>query len=339
MGMLDLLRETPLSEEQLDYANTARACAETLLDILNTTLEYSALEAGHLKLDNSEFRLADVLESAVEQNLHRAEAKGLFLTLALGSTLPETITGDAARLRQVAAHVIANAVKFTHTGTIEVTAQRDGSWLLLGVKDTGIGIAPGQLGEIFESFQQGDRGLSRGYSGVGLGLALTRGIIHKMGGGITVESSIGQGSNFTVRLPLGQRHSDGEAVATGGQDGPLILAVEDNPVGLKVLRRALERRGLRADYATNGIQAVEAASRRLYDLVLMDLEMPEMDGLTAAQELRKIPGYREVPILALTANTSDQVRELCRQNGLQAFLTKPIESNELWNAVHRYLHR
>jgi CheY-like chemotaxis protein len=175
---------------------------------------------------------------------------------------------------------------------------------------------------------------------LGLGLALARKLATVMGGEIKVESQPGAGSCFTARLPLRTAVADrGRGGLGQGTSGPMILAVDDNLVGLTILRHALQRNGMQVDCAASGLEALEAASRRHYDLVLMDLQMPQMNGLTAAVELRKVAGYEGVPILALTANFSDEVREQCRAHGMQAFLSKPVEAGELMAAVSRHLKR
>jgi CheY-like chemotaxis protein len=346
MGMTDLLLETNLDEEQREYVNAARLCAENLFEILNATLEYSALEAGQFTLDDSEFSLREMLDAAVGQHQAKARVKNIPLVLTLDPTLPETLLGDATRVRELMGHLIANAVKFTHSGRVDVRVKQRrenaAEWLVMEVRDTGIGISADQIGTIFSSFQQGERGLSRTYSGLGLGLALARKLADMMGGSIAVESQPGAGSKFTVELPF--RHPVADRGEHGGWasdsvDGPLVLAVDDNPVGLTVLRHALQRHHLRVECATGGREALEMAARRRYDLVLMDLQMPDIDGLTAAVELRKVPGYETVPILALTANFSDVVREQCRAHGMQAFLSKPVEAGELWATISRHLKR
>jgi CheY-like chemotaxis protein len=344
MGMADLLLETTLDDEQREYVTAARMCAENLFEILNATLEYTALEAGQITLDDSEFSLREMLNAALAQHQAKAQAKKLPLTLLLDPRLPETMLGDAPRLREMLGYLIGNAIKFTPTGKVEVRVrpeQTDAhkSWLVMEVRDTGIGISPGQIELIFQSFQQGERGLSRSYPGLGLGLALARKLATVMSGEISVESQLGVGSSFTARLPLRAAATDrgGRGALAPGASGPMILAVDDNLVGLTILRHALQRNGMQVDCAANGPEALEAASRRRYDLVLMDLQMPEMDGLTAAVEMRKVPGYESVPILALTANFSDEVREQCRAHGMQAYLSKPVEAGELLAAVARHL--
>ena len=340
MGMADLLLETSLDEEQREYVSAARLCAENLFEILNATLEYSALEAGQFTLDESEFCLREMLDAAMAHQHAKAQAKNLPLVLTLDQALPETMIGDAPRLRELLGHLIANAIKFTHTGRVEVRVRVESSVLLMEVADTGIGIPPEKRDLIFESFRQGEQGLSRTYSGLGLGLALARKLASVMNGKITVVSEEGRGSTFSVRVPLrsaSAERSVNQPVRAVQAAGPAVLAVEDNPVGLTVLRRSLMRHGVEVESAVNGHEALEAAARRRYDLVLMDLQMPEMDGLTAAVEMRKIPGYESVPILALTANSSDEIRDQCRAHGMQAYLAKPIEANELWAAVSRHL--
>ena len=345
IGMADLLLESSLDDEQREYVNAARMCAENLFEILNATLEYTALEGGQFTLDDSEFSVREMLDAAMAQHLSKALAKNLPMFLILDPTLPETMLGDAPRVRELLGHLIANAIKFTHAGKVEVRVRPEGlgtadSSLVVEVCDTGIGISPAQLGEIFQSFQQGERGLSRGYPGLGLGLALARKLATVMGGTITVQSQVGVGSSFLARLPLRRVGADrGARAALQTGLGPAVLAVDDNPVGLTVLRHVLQRHGMQVDCASSGQQALEAAGRRSYDIVLMDLQMPGMDGLTAAVELRKIAGYERVPILALTANFSDEVREQCKAHGMQAYLSKPVEAGELMAAVSRHIKK
>lgn len=345
IGMADLLLESSLDDEQREYVNAARMCAENLFEILNATLEYTALEGGQFTLDDSEFSVREMLDAAMAQHLSKALAKNLPMFLILDPTLPETMLGDAPRVRELLGHLIANAIKFTHAGKVDVRVRPEGlgtpdSSLVVEVCDTGIGISPAQIGEIFQSFQQGERGLSRGYPGLGLGLALARKLATVMGGTITVQSHVGVGSSFMARLPLRRVGADrGARAALQTGLGPAVLAVDDNPVGLTVLRHVLQRHGMQVDCAASGQQALEAAGRRSYDIVLMDLQMPGMDGLTAAVELRKIAGYERVPILALTANFSDEVREQCKAHGMQAYLSKPVEAGELMAAVSRHIKK
>jgi len=342
LGMADLLLETNLDAEQLEYVNATRLCAESLFEILNATLEYSALEAGRFSLDESEFSLRDLIESTRAQQALKAEAKGLTIRCSYAPGLPETMIGDAPRLRQLLGHFLANAIKFTHTGGVELRVLRDpraSDILRIEVEDTGIGIPSDQVERIFESFRQVESGLSRAYPGLGLGLALARKLASLMQGEISVASTPGDGSTFTLRIPIRTAEAEGEPAPAGVrvESGPVVLAVEDNAVGLRILKRALERRQVKVDGAVSGLAALEAASLRRYDLVLMDLQMPGMNGLETTAAMRKIPGYDAVPILALTADFSDELRERCLGQGMQAFLSKPVEAVHLWSVVSRFL--
>jgi CheY-like chemotaxis protein len=347
LGMTDLLLETSLDEEQQEYVNAARLCAESLFEILNAALEISALEAGKFALEETVFILKEMLNAAIDLYLPRAQAKGLQLSLTVATGLPETLVGDAPRVRELLGYLLGNAIKFTHSGAVGVyvsapSQENAARHLLVEVRDSGIGIPADRLHVIFDSFRQVENGLARSYPGLGLGLALARKLTTLMNGKIEVSSVVGQGSTFSIRLPLRQAAAPVSEIApaqTAGDALPLILAVEDNEVGLTILRHALERLPVRADFATSGRQALDAAAARRYDLVLMDLQMPGMDGLEATVLMRKLPGYEAVPILALTANTGDDLRERCREVGMQAFLSKPIKAAELWSSISKFLRQ
>ena len=338
LGMTDLLLETQLDEEQRDYVSTARLCAENLFHLLNATLEYSALTAGHLQLDETEFSLAELVKSVVSQQNEKVQAKGISLTFTMDPTLPATVTGDAARVQQTVNHLLDNAIKFTHHGNVELSLWREGDTLKIAVRDTGIGISPERQSSIFESFHQVDNGLSRNYPGLGLGLALVHKLVGLMGGQVEAESELGKGSTFTVTLPLRPAAEPLALLEHHSGEVPAILAVEDNPVGLTVLKHSLKGRPVQVDTACDGADAIRAASERHYELILMDLQMPKMDGLEATAAIRKLPGYQDVPILALTANYSDEIRQQCQQNGMQGFLSKPVSKIALWTEVSRWLN-
>lgn len=337
-GMLDLLAETALDEDQKDYLSAARLCTESLTELLNTSLEYAALEAGQITLDESEFNLRETLEGALSQHQPKAVMKRLKSSLTMDSALPDTMIGDGPRVRELLSHLISNAVKFTHAGSVELRVSMEGGKLVAAVSDTGVGIPAEKLDRIFDSFEQGDASLSRAYPGLGLGLALTHRLVTVMGGTVSVQSEVGRGSTFTVELPYrGAVEQVPAEVVASHVDGPLILAVEDNPVGLRVLQHILRRRNFRVVSATSGQEAIDAARTHPVELILMDLQMPDMNGLQASAEIRKLPGYDAIPILALTANYSDQTREECLRHGMQAFLSKPVDAHELWSTVSRYV--
>jgi CheY-like chemotaxis protein len=346
MGMLDLLLETGLDEDQRDYLNAARLCAESLSELLNSSLEYAALEAGQIGLEENEFSVKEMLEAALAQQRPKADLKQLRLRLTLDGGLPETLIGDASRLRELLGHLINNAIKFTHTGSVDVrvsmrtTVSQRPDLLIAEVRDTGIGIPSDKLDSIFDSFHPGESGLARAYPGLGLGLALAQKLAKIMGGRILVESQPGVGSTFTLEVGLRRATSTGDGQFGRPADlGPAVLAVEDDPIGMTVLRHVLQRRLKNVDCVASGRAALEAVTRRHYDLILMDLQMPDINGFEAATKIRLLKGYQDVPIIALTASCSDQVKEQCRAIGMKAFLSKPIDANELWSTVSRYLGR
>lgn len=347
LGMTDLLLETQLDEEQQEYVQATRVCAQNLLEILNATLEYSALSAGHLEPNEYEFCLAELLDAAVAEQSVAAKTKGLRLYCTLDDGLPETLVGDATRIRQLLSHLIGNAVKFTHFGHVELSATgsqtSDGDIsLILQVSDTGIGIPPDKLHVIFQSFQQIESGLSRTYPGLGLGLALAQKLSALLRGEITVESQPDSGTTFTVHLPL--RAPDGstiptEPVSESEASQYHVLVVEDNPVAQTVVRHILRKFRFHLDCASSGHEALERVQATHYDLILMDLQMPEMDGLETTRLIRDLPDYQDVPVLAVTANSSEEYRVLCEQCGMRAFLAKPVQSSELLSAISRFLPR
>ncbi len=343
IGMLDLLHETTLDEDQRDYLNAARLCTESLSELLNASLEYAALEAGQISLEETEFSVKEMLEVALAQQRPKAELKQLRLRLTVEPGIPETLIGDAARLRELLGHLVNNAIKFTHTGSIDVRVSlkpggtQAPDLLVAAVRDTGIGIPRDKLETIFESFRAGEIGLARAYPGLGLGLALAQKLAKVMRGRILVESEPGAGSVFTLEIPVRRPIAVETPSARPVEAGPAVLAVEDDPIGMTVLRHVLKRRLKNVDCAASGREALEAAARKHYDLILMDLQMPDITGLEAAAKIRRMNGYGNVPILALTASCSDQIREQCRAIGMQAFLSKPIDANELWSTVSRYL--
>ena len=334
LGMVDLLLETNLDPDQREYVNATRLCAENLFEILNAALQYSALDAGTLKLDESEFSLKEMLEAAIGRHAPRAQAKGLRLFYTVEAGLPETVFGDAPRLRELLGHLIANAVKFTPSGTIELRASTDrpAHQLVFEVRDSGIGIEPAKLESIFDSFRQAESGLTRNYPGLGLGLALANKLANLMNGRIDVSSTLQSGSTFTVRIPLRRAESAREAARQY-----TVLLVEDNAIGMRVLRHALERKNLIVEGAANGREAIQAATRRRYNLVLMDMQMPDMDGLETTQAIRALPGYDAVPIVALTADSSDELRARCRAEGMQGFLSKPVDQAQLAATLSKLL--
>ena len=337
IGMTDLLLETALDSEQSEYVASVRMCAERLLETLSTGLEYSALAAGEIELENYEFNLGECLENAVREHSGKAVAKSILLGFSLDSALPQNVFGDARRLQQIASHLVANAVKFTRAGRVDVRAAAVGdSTLRLSVSDTGIGVEPDKLEYIFGSFRQASAGLSRSYPGLGLGLALVARLTAALRGRLEVESQVGEGSTFTVCVPLRAASAIGAPMSLDSRTFQ-VLVVEDNPVSRTVIGHVLKRYPLELSFAESGAIALQKAGTIPFDLVLMDLELPEMDGLTAAAGLRELPGYADTPVIAVTASDTDRCRAACREYGMQAFLAKPVQARELVGTVRRFL--
>ena len=344
MGMMDLLLETRLDSEQREYVDATRACAETLFSVLNATLDYSALSAGRVRLQEAEFHIADSVRQAAADLEAVAKGKGLRLICTLDSQLPETVIGDEFRFRQILAQLIGNGLKFTPRGEVEVTAKledRSGtlSKIVIQVRDTGIGIPAEQLQAIFDSFHQLDSGLSRSYSGLGLGLALSEKIVSLMHGEIWAESEIGAGSAFSVRLPFHLPEDTARSAQAVGPTGGAarLLVVEDDEVARRVVSHILKRVNYQITFASGGNEAIQAASRDHYDLILMDLQMPGTNGLEATRAIRALIGYENVPFLAVTANAPEVHLDTCRKAGMCAFLTKPVQPEELLATIARFL--
>jgi CheY-like chemotaxis protein/anti-sigma regulatory factor (Ser/Thr protein kinase) len=342
LGMSDLLLETPLTEEQKEYVDATRLCAENLLEILNATLEYSALSANHIHLEEEEYPLRETLEGVVAQFAFKAKSKGLLLSHTFDGNFPEAMVGDALRLRQLVWHLVANAVKFTNKGEVEVRAsvskmERGRGDLEVRVRDTGIGIPASHVSAIFESFRQLETGLSRNYPGLGLGLAVAQKLAVLLGGEISVQSEPGKGSTFLVRLPIRLpvdvhvRPVDFQRVRGH------LLVVDDDSVAQTIASHVLRRHSYDVECVCNGPAAIDKASHATFDLILLDLQMPGMDGFQTARYIRAIPAYANTPIIAVTANCSSDYRDRCIKTGMQGFLAKPVQSKELVQTVERHL--
>jgi len=342
LGMSDLLLETPLTEEQKEYVDATRLCAENLLEILNATLEYSALSANHIHLEEEEYPLRETLEGVVAQFAFKAKSKGLLLTHTFDGDFPEAVVGDALRLRQLVWHLVANAVKFTSKGEVEVRAstkpiERGSGELEVRVRDTGIGIPASHVSAIFESFRQLETGLSRNYPGLGLGLAVAQKLAVLLGGEISVQSEPGKGSTFLVRLPIRLPVDVHVRPVDFQRIRGHLLVVDDDSVAQTIASHVLRRHSYDVECVCNGAAAIDKASRATFDLILLDLQMPGMDGFQTARYIRAIPAYANTPIIAVTANCSSDYRDRCIQTGMQGFLAKPVQSKELVQTVERHL--
>jgi CheY-like chemotaxis protein len=270
------------------------------------------------------------------------------MTCEISPKVPECVIGDAVRLGELLSPLLNNACKFTPRGRVDVSASvvsggDDDLRLRVEVRDTGIGIAPERIPAIFESFRQIENGLSRSYPGLGLGLAVARKLAAKMGGDVSVESEPEAGSTFRVEIPLRlpQPAADGGGGAgvAAEADRPRILLVEDNEVARRIVTHMLERADYDVQCATGGREGIHAASDDGCDLILMDIQMPDVNGLEAAAAIRKLPGHGSTPIIALSANFSDEFRHHCREAGFQGFIPKPIRREDLLRAIERHLNK
>ncbi len=341
LGMADLLAETSLDVDQQEYLEAIRDCASQLLEALNTLLDFSALSAGHSRPQDAEFALPQLLLSVAADAERRAAPKRLEVVQDISAALPETVIGDERYLRQILQHLLRNALKFTNHGRITLTGRLERAEglnrVVVSVADTGIGIPPEKLRLIFQSFRQLDAGLARSYSGLGLGLALSDKLVRLMGGDIGVTSEVGVGSVFTIRVPLGI-----PAIAMLPQvqatrlHQPRILVVEDNRIAQQVAAHVLGRAGCDVTFASSGEEGVQRAAAGPVDLIFMDLQMPGMDGFAAARAIRQLPARRHTPIVALTANNADEHRAQCAQAGMQGFLSKPIQRDEILETLRQH---
>jgi len=358
IGLSSVLLDTSLTAEQRDLTQTIRSSSEALLALLNDVLDFSKIESGRLELDQQPFALHACLESVLDLLRPAAVGKGLALRHAIEPTVPEMVVGDAMRLRQILVNLIGNAVKFTDRGEVELSvarraldagaARETGLFeLRFAARDTGIGVPLERRGELFQSFTQLDASSARRATGTGLGLAISRTLAEAMGGTIWVESEgvPGRGSTFyvTIRARAAAARAAGRVEATAEFDGGLaarhplqILLVEDNATNQRVASLLLERMGYKADLAVNGREAIAALARRRYDLVLMDVEMPEMDGVEATRRIRASASRDAQPrIIGLTANAAREDRDAYLAAGMDDCFAKPIRIAELRAELER----
>jgi PAS domain S-box-containing protein len=363
LGMADLLSESPLRAEQRDYVRVFQKAGANLLDLINDILDLSKVESGHLELEVIVFDLRVLLERVIEMMVSRASDQGLRLTLEVLPDVPSNLVGDPNRLRQILVNLIGNALKFTPQGSVTLRVEREPasagneevpSWLRFNVVDTGIGIAADKIEMIFERFTQADSSTTRKYGGTGLGLAICKGLAELMGGRLGCHSELGTGSTFFLSAPFEVREK-GTALA-GDDSGPIvkrtagtserhpghrILIAEDSEYNIVLIRAYLKNSGFELEVAENGKIALEKVMATRPDLVLMDLQMPVMDGLEATRAIRHweaTTGARPTPILALTAHAAGDGVGISLEAGCNEHLTKPIKRVTLLEAISRHLH-
>jgi signal transduction histidine kinase/DNA-binding NarL/FixJ family response regulator len=360
MGMNELLLGTELDSEQRAYAEQVEQSGEHMLAIINDILDISKIETGRLELDLVEFNLHEMIEHACVPGGLEAQAKGVALEIQIDPQAPLRVRGDGARLRQVLMNLVGNAVKFTAQGSVVIRVSRrtasSNDAVLFEIIDSGIGIEPLSLERMFEPFMQADVSTTREYGGNGLGLAIAKELVELMGGTIGAESEPGRGSRFWFELGLpqvaanaaqparkrvmhrGERRGETGGETRGDPNLPLVLVVEDSPVNRLVAVHVLERCGFRAHVVNDGREALQALSTQCYDAVLMDCQMPNIDGYEATKELRRREnGTRRTPVIAMTAHAMTGDRERCLAAGMDDYIAKPVRSQALVEVLQRWI--
>lgn len=353
LGMLDLALDGGINGEQRDQLETAQRCAYSLLALLNDILDLSKIEAGKMLLEKIPFEARAVVEDCVKSHAAKAAQKKVDLRFEVGQGRQASLLGDPLRVRQIATNLLSNAIKFTDRGSIVVkldfSSGADGHVNVnLQVSDTGLGIAPDKLPTIFEKFTQADGSITRKYGGSGLGLAITKRLVEMHGGEIRVDSHLGAGSTFRVTLPC-----EAAPVAAGNALLPRtetreeavpapvaarLLLVEDNLINQKVVLAILRKKGYRIDVACDGREALAKLNASRYDLVLMDVQMPILDGLEATRLIRREARWDHLPVIAMTAHAMNGDRERCLQAGMNAYISKPVQPAHLVATIERQLN-
>ncbi len=352
IGTLQLLEDTKLNEDQKEFVEIAHRSADALLAILNDILDLSKIEAGKLSFENLVFDIKQVVNDIVVLHSLKAEQQGVSLVQHVDDKLPNFLMGDPMRIRQVIVNLVSNALKFTKHGEVKISIDVvnkdvDSVELRVTVADTGIGIPEAAQDTLFDAFTQADGSTTRKYGGTGLGLAIVSQLVDMMGGSLGMESVEGKGSSFwfTAKLQVAAAVPYASAATIGGNENlkldARILMVEDNPINQMVAQKMLEKIGLKATLATNGIEALQCLDEQSFDLVLMDCQMPEMDGFDATREIRKLEikalDQKRLPVIAMTANVMSGDRERCLEVGMDDYIGKPVQRDQLAAVLSKWL--
>jgi two-component system, sensor histidine kinase len=345
VGMVDLTLLTELNSEQRENLMIVKSCANSLLKVINDILDFSKMEAGKLNIENINFDIKSLIEDTIKAHSQRAVTKGIELNYAFSSTIPQYVVGDPSRVQQILNNLISNAIKFTESGEVWVKVKKirthEGEVeVQFSVEDTGIGIAEENIGKLFESFSQVDGSITRRFGGTGLGLAISKQLAELMGGRLWVESEKDKGSKFyfTLEFMIGTSIKTYAAEAYKPkkvEDSCKVLLTEDDKVNQMVISRILKERGYSIDTACNGLEAVHMCEKNSYDIILMDIQMPVMDGIEAAKRIRE--GNIHTPIIAITAYALNGDRERFLAQGMDGYVSKPIKVEELFSTIEKCL--
>ncbi|CDF97478.1 MULTISPECIES: ATP-binding protein [unclassified Pseudomonas] len=350
LGMLQLLETTRMTDEQHEYTALASESTEHLLKVINDILDFSRIERSALELEHIPFNLTELVGSCAQSFQHSAAQRKLGLDLLIPDDMKALqVQGDPTRIRQILVNLIGNALKFTEQGRVTVQCQwqaldHELLWFTCTVRDSGIGISPESLERMFDAFQQADSSISRRYGGTGLGLPIARTLAERMGGTLRAQSEEGQGSVFTLEIPLAlSTQGPAERVprlshGSEGGEGRKVLLVEDNPVNQTVIEAMLRSLGFTVSIAADGAQAIRSAESLMFELILMDCRLPVVDGYEATRRIRQLPGCSEIPIVALTANALQGDREACLAAGMNDYLAKPFKRVDLQHILQRWVH-
>ncbi len=344
LGFAKLLREPSVTEEErAQYISIIEKTGESLTKVINDILDLSKIEAGHLEVEKSVFSLETLLEDVVELCKEKIQSKQLEIRLVTKDSLPDLISTDHQRLQQILMDVVGNAIKFTERGVITISCEARDKNLTISVSDTGLGIAADEQELLFRNFSQVDGSLSRRHEGAGLGLALSRRLAQMLGGNVILsQSREGIGSTFTISVPFERPTKEAQAVSVVAEKenppphikGKSILLVDDSEINRLLIEKILSKEGMLVSMAVNGREAIDMALQKKYDVILMDVQMPVMDGRTATQELRS-SGYN-LPIIALTAHALKEDRDKCLEAGCNDYLTKPVQFEVLFSTIAKY---
>jgi signal transduction histidine kinase len=354
IGMLDVALDEDLKPELMEQLQTAQHCANQLLCLLNDILDLSKIEAGKMSLEKIPFDVRALVADCIKAHQRKAQENSVALLAEVSPNVPQEITGDPLRIRQILANLIGNAVKFTEHGSVAVRmdgqfSPGSGFTLRFSVEDSGTGIPADKLLYIFDQFTQADGSVSRKYGGTGLGLAITRKLVHLHGGEIEVDSELGRGTAFRVTLQCeanAKQNGKPEAMAVQAPAGapPLvlehalrILVVEDNQVNQKVVTTVLRKRGFYIELANDGQEALRRLKNSAFDLVLMDVQMPVLDGLEATRLIRMEQRWKQLPIIAMTAHAMTGDKERCLEAGMNGYISKPVHPSLLLSTVDEFL--